>query len=56
MIVYRDMTFCTAKCANTKCHRPLNEYVMEGAKEADMLIAAADFSKTCKDYVEDVVK
>jgi hypothetical protein len=54
MICFRDMTFCTAACADTQCHRRLTPDVKAAARRwwggDDAPIAMADYSDGCQDY------
>jgi len=54
MLCYQDMTFCSAKCANTDCHRNYTDEVSKGAlkwaKGVGLdypLVAMSDYSKSC---------
>jgi hypothetical protein len=55
MMCYRDMTFCSASCANYKCERQFTLEVQEkaikwwGNERAP--IALSDFSDTCEVYM-----
>ena len=55
MICYRDMTFCTADCANDACGLKFTEQVSQdaivwwGGEAAP--IALADRSPFCEDYI-----
>jgi hypothetical protein len=55
MIGYKDMTFCTAECANLTCHRNLTEAEREKAIKwwgsEDFPIALSDFSNDCDKYI-----
>lgn len=56
MLCYRDMTFCSAKCATLDCRR--NFTAKESAKARvwwggmDAPVAFADFKTGCPDYRE----
>lgn len=54
MINYRDMTFCSAKCANKECQRQFTPEEEVKAKlwwDGDGApVAFADFSGGCEDY------
>lgn len=56
MICYRDMTFCTAKCAATDCHRKLTPEVKEAAVkwwgDENAPISVSDLSEMCKEFEE----
>jgi hypothetical protein len=55
MISYKDMTFCSAECANLSCHRNLTEAEREKAIKwwgsEDFPIALSDFSNVCDKYI-----
>ena len=52
MICYKDRTFCTAKeCTDLECR--LNTKRPD-FQPGDMLVAYADFKKTCPDYKTEV--
>ena len=55
MIGYKDMTFCSANCANQTCHRNLTEAEREKAIKwwgsEDFPIALSDFSSDCDKYI-----
>lgn len=57
MICYRDMTFCSSNCINTRCFRNFSpEQKEEAARWWKGLpgaapIAMSDFSKGCEEYV-----
>ncbi len=55
MICYRDMTFCTANCANLACPDKLTDKVRDGAEkwwgQKGAPIAVSDFSANCSRYV-----
>lgn len=53
MIVYRDMTFCTAKCDSRNCFRKLTKEIKIQANEYGLPISCADFSDICKDYINE---
>lgn len=54
MICFRDMTFCDAKCANTKCHRMLTDDVKARARswwgQPGAPIAVGDLSNGCPKF------
>lgn len=54
MICFRDMTFCTAPCVNSECHRRLTIEVRAAAErwwgKPGAPIAVADFSRNCPAY------
>jgi hypothetical protein len=59
MICYRDMTFCSAKCATVDCHRNYTDDVHKAALEWSKgfnldyaLVAMSDYSKSCKWFEE----
>ena len=54
VICYRDMTFCSAACANYNCPRNYTDDVHLAAREwmDPPLVAFADFSKDCGEYKE----
>jgi len=56
MLAYKDMTFCSAKCANPTCERNLTEAEREKAIKwwgsKDFPIALSDFSSDCDKYIE----
>ena len=47
MIVYRDMTFCTAKCDSEKCFRKLTKEIIKQANDYGLPICQADFTDVC---------
>lgn len=50
MISYKDMTFCTADCANDECIRQLTPEVIEEANKLGLPIAQSDFYEDCDYY------
>lgn len=56
MTSYRDMTFCSAKCATRDCHRnppdDLHERVERWWGGPGGPVAWADFSPRCEQYVQ----
>ena len=52
MICYRDMTFCSAACANYNCPRNYTDDIHLAAREwmDPPPVAFADFSKDCGEY------
>lgn len=56
MICYRDMTFCSAKCATTTCRRNFTEEEAQKARKwwgdspDGPPVAFSDFSDHCPDY------
>ena len=58
MICFRDMTFCSKECGNTKCGRNLTEQVRKdadkwwGKGKDEAPIAVANFHEGCEDYKE----
>lgn len=54
MRVYKDKTFCNAKCANTFCPDMITNKVLSDAERwggPDALISVADNSGACKDFL-----
>lgn len=56
MMRYRDMTFCSAPCANATCDRRLTDDVRDAARrwwgKDGAPIAVQDMREGCADYVE----
>ena len=56
MICYRDMTFCSAACANYTCPRNYTDDVHLAARQwwshdpDNVPVAFMDFSKDCGEY------
>lgn len=52
MVTHRDMTFCSAACANYTCPRNYTDDIHIAAREwmAPPIVAFADFSKDCEEY------
>lgn len=58
MMCYRDMTFCSSDCVETRCRRNFTDEVREGARkwgatfghEEDPPVSFSDFSGDCPDY------
>ena len=54
MICFRDMTFCSAKCANLDCERQFGSAEQKAAEKwwgnSKPPVALLDFSKTCPVY------
>lgn len=56
MICYRDMTFCSAKCATVTCRRNFTEEEAEKAKkwwgdhDFGPPVAFSDFSANCPEF------
>lgn len=54
MIHYRDMTFCSATCANHTCPRNFTDEVKLAAREwwgkEGAPVSFADFSEDCGEY------
>lgn len=56
MICYKDMTFCSASCAELNCHRNYTDEVHEAARKwwdhdpDNVPVAFSDFSVKCDYY------
>ena len=53
MICFRDMTFCSASCKTTECHRNFTDETRQasirwGGEHAP--VAFSDYSHDCQDY------
>ena len=57
MICYKDMTFCSSSCGNTKCHRFLSEQVVLdaqkwwGSNKAPIAVSDFNHNGKCPDWV-----
>lgn len=56
MTCFKDMTFCSAKCSNTKCKRQFTDELHQQSRDwwehdpDNAPIAFSDFSKHCVEY------
>ena len=53
MLCFRDMSFCTAKCATQHCDRKLTDQIKRDAEAwwpENPAIATSDFSLTCAEF------
>ena len=59
MLCYKDKSFCSAKCAETHCHRQFTDKERENADKwwatwgstHPVPVAFSDFSPTCPAYI-----
>ena len=58
MICYKDMTFCSAKCANDECFRQFTQAHMDAANkwwegmDGPPPVAFSEFSIDCRAFIE----
>lgn len=53
MICYKDRTFCSSDCTNTKCFRYFSPEDAKHAEEMKLPIAWSDYSNVCPLYTTD---
>lgn len=58
MICFRDMAFCSARCANTDCRRNFTDELRKAAREwwgsEGAPVCFSDFRTGCDEYREEV--